>query len=280
MLIASALISFAMMKSTQPAVVPHHRHHTRLVHSRTLHRSSRNARYNAALVRMALASPIRGSQESLLRQNLRVSQDELVRIQDDSQLDGLIQGNALVNLPDNNHVTFATNLPNNRRYCQPWTRSFVEDFSTKYYAEFHQQLMVTSAVRTVTFQAHLRRHNGNAAEIDGDLASPHLTGAAIDIAKRGMTRSQLDWARDYLLQAQNNGYIDVEEEFRQRVFHITVYRDYDLANPRENAAVVQPATALQHADIQQTSDAPATVQQSQTPADTGSSLPAAAPEQQ
>ena len=228
-----------MMNGTVPQV-PHH-HHARLVRTRPARHHARNER----LQRMMFASPIRGSQESLLRQNLRVDQDDLVRIQTDSQLESLTQSNALVALPDNNRVSVASNLPLNRRYCQPWTRAFLEDFGAKYYTTFHQPLMVTSAVRTVAFQEHLRRHNRNAAEAEGDLASPHLTGAAIDIAKRGLTRKQLDWARDYLLQSQNNGYLDVEEEFRQRVFHITVYKDYELANPREAATVAQPQTVLQ-----------------------------------
>lgn len=203
---------------------------------------------------MMFSSPIRGSQESLLRQNLRVEQDDLERIQDDAQLESLTQNGVLVGLPDNGHMTVASSLPSNRRYCRPWTRSFLEDFGAKFYSDFHRPLVVNSAVRTVDFQEHLRRHNRNAAEAEGELASPHLTGATIDIAKRGLTHKQLDWARDYLLQSQNNGYIDVEEEFRQPVFHITVYKDYDFAYPRENAAMTQQpqAQALQQPSLPET----------------------------
>jgi hypothetical protein len=55
-----------------------------------------------------------------------------------------------------------------------------------------------------------------------------LSGATIDVAKRGMSRRQLKWIRNYLLELQNAGLIDAEEEFHQAVFHITVYRDYDI----------------------------------------------------
>jgi hypothetical protein len=179
-------------------------------------------------------SPVKGSRESLLRQNERT--DELERIQDDEQLFELTQNGSLVELPSTPVVGVAGNLPEERRYCRPWTRTFVEDFARDYYQEFRQPLTVTSAVRTAAVQKKLRRRNGNAADVDGDLASPHLTGATVDIGKRGMSKKQLNWIRDYLLEQQNRGLIDVAEEFRQRVFHITVYQDYELSKYKDAAA--------------------------------------------
>ena len=57
-------------------------------------------------------------------------------------------------------------------------------------------------------------------------------------AKRGMTRNQRVWAQNYLLGLQTSGLIDAEEEFRQPVFHITVYRDYD---PLSQPVAARPA---------------------------------------
>src|SRR4051812_48035789 len=179
-------------------------------------------------------SPVKGSRESLLRQNEKT--DDLERIQDDDQLAELTQNGSLIELPSTSSVAVAGNLPEDRRYCRPWTRTFVEDFSRDFYDEFRQPITVTSAVRTVAVQKKLRRRNHNAADIDGELASPHLTGATIDVGKRGMTKAQLKWCREYLLEQQNRGSIDVAEEFRQRVFHITVYRDYDLSKVRDASA--------------------------------------------
>ncbi|MDP9268748.1 MAG: DUF5715 family protein [Acidobacteriota bacterium] len=179
-------------------------------------------------------SPVKGSRESLLRQNERT--DELERIQDDDQLTELTQSGALIELPSGRTVGVAGNLPEDRRYCRPWTRTFVEDFARDFYDQFHQPITVTSAVRTVAVQKKLRRRNRNAADIDGELASPHLTGASIDVGKRGMSKAQLKWCREYLLEQQNRGSIDVAEEFRQRVFHITVYKDYDLSKVRDASA--------------------------------------------
>ena len=200
-------------------------------------------------------SPVKGSRESLLRQNEKT--DGLERIQDDEQLTELVENGALVDLPSDRSVDVASNLPENRRYCRAWTRTFVEDFSRDYYEEFHQPLTVTSAVRTVEVQKKLRRHNHNAADIDGDLASPHLTGATIDIGKRGMTKKQLEWCRNYLLEKQNDGNIDVEEEFRQRVFHITVYKDYSLDGAQNAAAPEAETPASQPAGVAPAASQPA-----------------------
>jgi Family of unknown function (DUF5715) len=183
-------------------------------------------------------SPIKGSHESLVRQNQKADEAELERIQDDTQLEELTRNQELVSLPLGRSLTVDPKLPEDRRYCRPWARTFLKDFSKAYYEEFKTPLQVNSAVRTAEVQKKLRRHNRNAALAtaadpeDGDIVSPHLTGAALDIAKRGMTRKQRTWVQNYLLKLQNSGLIDAEEEFRQPVFHISVYRDYDpLSQP-------------------------------------------------
>jgi hypothetical protein len=121
-------------------------------------------------------------------------------------------------------------LPPNHRYCRPWTARFLADLAQAHEAAFHRPLEVTSAVRTVAYQKRLMWINGNAAAAEGDVVSPHLTGATIDIAKEGLTRAEMGWMRRELLTLEAAGKIDVEEEFRQACFHITVYRSY--APPR------------------------------------------------
>ena len=203
--------------------------HTNIPTVGTTHHPHLITRHRHHYARVIAYSPIKGTHESLLRQNVRVHEDDLERIQDDAQLDQLTKNGELVGLPASDYVAVDPKLPQDRRYCRPWTRSFVDDFAHKYYAAFKRPLQVNSAVRTVEFQEHLRRHNHNAAPEDGEDASPHMTGASIDIAKYGMNRKQLAWARSYLLKMQSMGLADAEEEFRQRVFHITVYRDYEAS---------------------------------------------------
>jgi hypothetical protein len=93
-------------------------------------------------------------------------------------------------------------------------------------AEFHRPLEVSSAVRTVAYQKRLMGINGNAAAAEGDIVSPHLTGATIDIAKSPLSREEIGWMRSRLLALEDAGKIDVEEEFQQSCFHITVYKIY------------------------------------------------------
>jgi len=191
-------------------------------------------------------SPIKGSHESLVRQNQKADQDDLERIQDAAQLDELTRTQELVALPLGRTLAVDPKLPEDRRYCRPWTRTFLKDFSNAYYMQFKTPLQVNSAVRTAEVQQKLRRHNHNAALAsaespdDGEIVSPHLTGSAVDIAKRGMTRKQRIWVQNYLLNIQNEGLIDAEEEFRQPVFHISVYRDYD---PLSQPVASRPAEA-------------------------------------
>jgi hypothetical protein len=73
--------------------------------------------------------------------------------------------------------------------------------------------------------------NGNAAAAEGEIVSPHVTGATIDITKHGMSAREIYWMRGRLLALQNEGKLDVEEEFQQACFHITVYKSYESAEP-------------------------------------------------
>jgi Family of unknown function (DUF5715) len=170
--------------------------------------------------------PLKGSHESLIRQNVRSTEDGLTRIQDDADLMAMRRDGSLVALPANGALLVDERLPANRRFCRAWTAQFLSDLSRVHYGRFHRPLQVNSAVRTVEYQRHLERVNGNAAPAEGDDASPHLTGATIDIAKKGLSMEQIGWMRAYLAPLQAAGKIDVEEEFYQSCFHVTVYRSY------------------------------------------------------
>lgn len=176
--------------------------------------------------RLIVPAALVGSHEILVRQNVLADQDGLGRIQDDADLDGMRARGMLVPLPAGDTLRVDDRLPSNRRYCRTWTGQFLANLSRDFYARFHTPLQVNSAVRTVAFQLRLQRTNGNAAPAEGDTASPHLTGQAIDIAKRGLTLPEIAWLRGYLLPLIQEGRVDVEEEFQQSCFHISVYRRY------------------------------------------------------
>ena len=176
--------------------------------------------------RLLTPAPLRGSREVLIHQNTMAASDGLERIHDDAELDRLRTEHQLVGFPVSASLHVNDDLPVNRRYARPWTVLFAESLARDFYGRFHQPLQVNSAVRTVSYQARLQRVNGNAAAIDGDTASPHLTGQAIDLAKRGMSAAEIAWMRAYLMPLMQAGKIDVEEEFQQSCFHISVYRRF------------------------------------------------------
>jgi hypothetical protein len=179
-----------------------------------------------------LPAPMKGSHDSLVRQNVRAEADGLSRIQDDDDLLAMRRGGELVALPASSALRVDERLPVNRRYCRSWAALFLSDLSRVHYGRFHRPIQVNSAVRTVEYQRRLGRTNGNAAPAQGDNASPHLTGATIDIAKKGLSMDEIGWMRAYLAPLQAAGKIDVEEEFYQSCFHITVYRSYHPAQDK------------------------------------------------
>jgi len=176
--------------------------------------------------RLIVPPPLYGSHEVLLHQNQMADHDGLSRIQDDAGLLDLRGKNKLVALPTSEALRVDYRLPDNRRFSRPWTAQFLAVLARDHYAAFHLPLQVDSAVRTVDFQRRLLRTNGNAAPAAGDTASPHLTGQAIDIAKSGLALVEIAWMRAYLQPLIEQGKIDVEEEFQQACFHISVYRSY------------------------------------------------------
>jgi hypothetical protein len=176
--------------------------------------------------RLIMPRPLRGSHEILVRQNLVADREGLDRIKDDDDLTDMRVQGLLVPLPASTALEVDDRLPANRRYSRPWTAQFLTSLARAHYARFHSPLQVNSAVRTVEFQEHLQRTNGNAAPAEGETASPHLTGQAIDIAKHGLSLTEIAWLRGYLLPLVQQGKIDVEEEFQQSCFHISVYKKY------------------------------------------------------
>jgi hypothetical protein len=162
----------------------------------------------------------------LLRQNEEIDRLDLPRIQDDQELEELIASEELVPIIPSQTLRIDPRLDPDRRYCRPWTRDFLEDISADYFKEFHGQIQVNSAVRTVLVQKKLRRHNRNAAPETGETASSHLAGITVDIQRRGMSRQQVKWMEQYMVPLRDLGLVEPEEERHQWVFHVMVSERY------------------------------------------------------
>ncbi|WP_089835663.1 DUF5715 family protein [Granulicella pectinivorans] len=194
--------------------------------------------------RLNVLPAMRGSHDILVRQNVMADLDGLSRIQDDEDLARMREKRMLVQIPSNEGLRIDERLPDNRRYTRPWAAQFLLTLARAHYAQFHSPLQVNSAVRTVSFQLRLIRTNGNAAPAEGEDASPHLTGQAIDIAKKGLSQAEVAWMRLYLTPLQQDGKLDVEEEFQQACFHISVYRRYAPVSPGTTKIAVTHRSAV------------------------------------
>lgn len=189
---------------------------------------------------------LKGSYESMLRQNEEINRLELPRIQNDDELQNMILRQELVNIEESDELAVAGNLDTAHRYCRPWTREFLDDLSGAFYDEFHKPIQVNSAVRTIDQQKKLRRHNRNAAPIEGETASSHLAGTTVDLAKRGLTRKQKKWLDAYLKNLQDQGLIEAAEERRQACYHIMVKSQYsEWRSPADTVAEDRSATIEQ-----------------------------------
>lgn len=166
-----------------------------------------------------------GSHQMLVQQNEELNRLQLPRIFDDNELMRLELSQDLLRVQETDALKFASELPENRRYCRPWTRDFLQDFSQAFYTQFHTPIQVNSLVRTVEQQHKLRWHNRYAAPEWGDTASTHLTGVTFDMSRRGLTVEQYAWVRSYLLPLKEGGLVDPIEE-RQPVLHVVVFEKY------------------------------------------------------
>ncbi len=233
------------------------------VPSPTRQRASRRARF-----RRARWNPVfRPSRDSLLRQNEEVDRLSLPRIYNDAELEDLKARGELVPIIPGETLRIDPRLNPDRRYCRPWTRDFVEDLSQAYFKEFHAQIQVNSAVRTVLIQKKLRRHNRNAAPEKGETASSHLAGITVDLQRRGMTREQVKWVEQYMLPLQQMRFIEPEEERRQWVFHVMVSDRYsEWREARILAGEPLVVTSVDEAlQVLLTQDPPIRVEQSYIP---------------
>jgi hypothetical protein len=183
----------------------------------------------------------RPSHESLLIQNAEIDRLELPRIQNDTELEALKADGSLLPIIPSEALKIEPSLDPSRRYCRPWTRDFVEDLSQAYYNRFHDKIQVNSAVRTVTVQRKLRRHNRNAAPAEGDTASSHLAGVTVDLQRRGLSKEEIRWMEHYLFYMKALGLVEPEEERHHWCFHIMVsgryseWRETQTLVPLENA---------------------------------------------
>ena len=172
------------------------------------------------------ASLLRANRSSLIYENRRADADDLSRMKNRAMVQRFIRAGLLVRVSNSTRHYYLRNIPSSYRYLRPWSKLFLDRLSRQYHARFKKKLRVTSLVRTVALQSALGRRNKNAAVAYGARRSSHLTGATLDISKKGMTRREIDWIRRVLHSLKTASYLHAVEEFSQPTFHVMVYKKY------------------------------------------------------
>lgn len=175
----------------------------------------------AAVNLFAFEASLRGSKESMRRQNDQADKERLSRIPDDAALERMIKRKFLVPVVETEALKIDPKLDQKWCWTRPWTKRFLEDASTLFYVAFGKPLYLSSAVRTVERQKELQRTNGNASRI-----SVHPTGSVVDLTKIYMRKQQETWMQRYLLLFEKLDFIEATEEFEQSVFHVMVFKHY------------------------------------------------------
>ena len=194
------LLALCIAVAASPAAAAHHHHTSAQQHT----------------------NPLKGSAAKLAGDNRRADQAHLPRLTE-LMLKMKKQSRELIRIPQSRALRIDRRLPETYRYCRPETVTFLLNFSSAHRSKFHKPLTATSCVRSTERQEALKRSNANAARGERhDRLSLHLTGAAVDVTKVGMSREEVRWTRTFLLQEQKRGRIDVTEEQYQGCFHIVV----------------------------------------------------------
>jgi hypothetical protein len=178
---------------------------------------------------------LKGSPDKLAEQN-RVADDyDLTRMDGPAVIRRLVRSGYLVPIPRGGYGYYVDRRLGRgytRRdvlaYARPWVKRFLvregEHFADRFDGA---RFKVSSLVRTEGYQELLKARNVNAAPGDVDeTRSPHLTGAAVDISKKGMSRRQLAWMRDHLVSLQEMGWVIATEEMATNAFHVFVEPDF------------------------------------------------------
>ena len=169
---------------------------------------------------------LRANTESQVFQNKRADRDHLSRMKDRGMLESWVRLELLVGVPAKTANFYVHQIQAEYRYVRPWAKLFLDRISSQFRRRFGRPLRITSLTRTVEYQNRLSRRNGNAASPYGKKRSSHLTGASLDISKKGLTSAQVGWLRRVLLSLHQKQYLFAVEEFYQPNFHVMVYRNY------------------------------------------------------
>ena len=155
---------------------------------------------------------------SLLVENGYANDEGLSRYETMTDVQQAVESNILVPLADYKGVILSARLPSARCAARPEVITFLYTVGAAHAQFSPHPIIVDSAVRPVQVQRRL--HLRNAAPARGERASPHETGATVDLKRQG--RADDAWMVAYLSVEQAAGRVHVIEE--RNCWHIFVRR--------------------------------------------------------
>ncbi|MEY4744217.1 MAG: hypothetical protein RL272_162 [Candidatus Parcubacteria bacterium] len=185
---------------------------------------------------------LRGSPSALARENAIADRYGLSRIADVAELRRFIDAGLLVPIEATDAYVLDETLGEEDHdrsslyaHARPWVKSFLDETLGEGHRLHGDRFVLTSLVRTVTYQRLLRRDYAAAAGASGvrTRMSSHLTGSTVDIRIIGLSPESESWLRRRLIELERRGAVQATEERGSSVcFHVMVSPDYQrLAHP-------------------------------------------------
>lgn len=162
----------------------------------------------------------------LAAENRAARAENLSRMKSRQMVARFRRAGLLVPVPAATRTFYVARVPPPLRVTRPWTRRFLQQVAAAFHALFDEPLRVTSLTRTVPRQHALRLVNVNAAPVRGPVQSTHLTGAALDISRHGLSPAQVQWLRTVLGRLERRRLVYAAEERREPHFHVFVRQRY------------------------------------------------------
>lgn len=166
--------------------------------------------------RLVEAQSLRGSPQTVIRQNLAAQEHEFTFLRDAQHVQRFVEAGYLIPI-NSNHVYRVKRI--GFPYARPEVRLFLSRLGRQYKAACGEDLVVTSLTRPWTRQPR------NASP-----RSVHPTGMAVDL-RRSTNRNCRQWLEDVLLYLEGRGVLEAVRETRPPHYHVAVF-------PKQYAAYV------------------------------------------
>lgn len=203
---------------------------------------------------------LRGSPESMVRQNDVARGLGLPFVETVGEMRALANSGQLVNLHGNENYEIADFVRNTE--ARPEMRTFIERLSAQYHAATGEKLVVTSLTRPTS------RQPGNSHEL-----SVHPTGIAVDLRVSQRAQSR-EWLEGTLLALEERGLLDITRERYPPHYHVAVFPEAYMAyvGELEETRLAAASEMGPRSDAAGTDSAPAAVRSERRDAGAGVAL--------